>query len=119
MSKEFQFEQFEDTSVILQFLSERDKRLTSLLFSDNLLYLVDSRFPNIGGFTLYVKEDGTMTTNILDAVLKSDKERKVLESMASSYQTIQSLSLSTWELRQAIVEYRILHSNYSNQEKIG
>lgn len=115
MPKINQFEQFNDSTPVLQFLSEREEQISKLLFdgkheTSDLFCIYDSRLPAIGGFSLYLKKDGTLTTNILEAILMHKKDKKQLISLASSYQDVKEIPIE--ELMLAREEYRGLATNY-------
>lgn len=115
MPKTFKFEKFQDPSAIISLLQDRQNRIINLAFeqskeTSDMLCIQDTRFRHIGGFPLYLKEDGTLTTNILDAIVKHKRDRKKLTSLTSSYQVVESLSYN--ELAQLKQEYHALSTNY-------
>lgn len=115
MPKTFQFEKFQDTNPILAALKNRQNQIIHLAFdqsreTSDILCIRDSRFLHFGGFPLYLKEDGTLTTNVLDAFVKHKKDKKQLIALASSYQSVESLSYD--ELSQLKQEYYALSTNY-------
>ncbi len=115
MPKTFQFEKFQDSSNILSLLKDRQNRIINLAFEQSkettdMLCIQDTRFRYFGGFPLYLKKDGTLTTNILEAIVMHKKKQKELAAFASSYQVVESLSYD--ELAQIKQEYYALSTNY-------
>lgn len=117
MPTNIQFEKIEkeDSKTSIKVFLDSRIEFISKLIRDNtsvsdLLCLEDTRFKSLAGFPLYVKRDGTLTTDVTNAMIVNKKAKKELVAAAESFQEIRSLSYD--ELQMVIQECEAIKTNY-------